>query len=304
MATPSRINPKQARIIAKELFLASYSDGGIWFDIAWSALLDQKSYLSKKRKYLVPGSSEGILKGLQIAGTTESYKERVRGMAILVATFAIESPIFAEALTVSLESNCKKYGERTSRTQRLIELLNTQLQNVNEPEVDRDVETVLESVIVESMIRGKNVDVNSYKIGYAKSVPSRNKYDIVVDEYFRREVRIKKGEYYDSKSIFTIRKMQMKMLWLVLSNVSRGVITHRDIKKLPTGKKVEAMSVKAIYQYPNQLGQLLGRPLRNAILVIGSDKKYEIKQDGWSFCWIREKRDYDSSLLVSLVKPV
>lgn len=157
-----------------------------------------------------------------------------------------------------------------------------------------------DTLFVSRLLAGKLSMAKDYSTRYAKSMPSRELYDIVIDEPAHL-IRIQTIKGVEDNEIVRVMQMRRGMLWLVLHNVG-DYVRHEDIATMFSFDNVTDIS--RVYQYRAQLGKLLGDELRDRVLVEGAGKRYKVPREGWSFCWILRNEDLLSSELLDGLRPI
>jgi hypothetical protein len=206
----------------------------------------------------------------------------------LAATVLIHYPPAREKLLERLRKEDRASGQQKPIIEWLVQSARQRVECCPPPEV----------VFVKRLSRGRLFP--EHRIAYADAlrILRNEQLDIIVNE---REhcFQAPHSPQPTQQPIIPLRKMQRGMLWLVLTNAG-GYLAHGDIGDLFDFKVVRPGGGvdERIYQYRIELGRLVGKPLRDKMLSIGSNCSYLVPGKGWSFLWIRTKADVDQSELV------
>ncbi len=292
----SKISPLEAKNLSKKIFLEIHPEKDLWFDLAWEAFEERGFDLPVKGK-------AHVLPALAMSSDSDTaVKELIDHFAVFFEAFMVSFPVAREELLKRIQQVSQEHGEGLIATQGLVEKLNCHLPLDDGSEAQRiDLKKAAPSekqVFVERLLKGEYTGPRSRSLRYAKSVPSRASYDLVIDERNSTLYIRPSGDDLVKRDIFKLPGMQRGMLWLVLSHVSIGYLTHEDIGTTFGYELGNRFDPQKIYQCRIQLGKLLGDALRNKVLSEGVTKTYRISKENWSFCWIREHLDSGSSLLL------
>lgn len=125
----------------------------------------------------------------------------------------------------------------------------------------------------------------------------KQKFDIVVSE----PNHLLEIVGQEPRSILAVRKMQRGMLWLIFTNAGK-ILEHAEIGSLFGLDVLDPAGRRSLYQYRIELEKLLGKKLRDRMILKGADLAYEIPRKGWSFCWIRLDQNRQKSELIHNVR--
>jgi hypothetical protein len=154
-------------------------------------------------------------------------------------------------------------------------------------------------VFVATLESGKLSPIRQMAYADAARLEEEGRFTITVDERLGRvglpvEQGQNQGVAKNYVAYNTMRPTRRRILWLALKHAG-GSFEHRDILKFKPHMRTNDPGW--IHQHPVELGKLIGDNLKAVILKRGSNHAYEVSLKGWSFCWIRDHKNPDHSLL-------
>ena len=183
--------------------------------------------------------------------------------------FLKQGPLGGKAPSIPLDVERRKAGESTN-----------------------DRKRVKEYVYVDALTkRGDYFKERKMWKSKARNKASRYKYDYVIDETKNQlRVRGEKSPY----EIHKLTKAMKRMLWLVLTHKGSNV-TYSEIRE-QTGETDAARIQRMISDLRNLLRTTSGE--RERVIAEGSGEQNYVQEKGWSFLWIRKKKQQQASELL------
>ncbi len=153
-----------------------------------------------------------------------------------------------------------------------------------------------DEVYIEWLADGVHQPGRWYPPGEEAALLSKHKFNLVLDEAADALI-VDTPRDPSNKPLYLMPAHIKVFLWLVLTNVGRP-LTYGDIaEKLGYGRAEADSRDNRIHRTRNRFNKMFGS-LSDRMFGPGKNRVYSVRQQGWSFCWLRETENPEDSTLL------